>query len=104
MNNRSGLFPGGAVAASTHDGGMLMEEKRNGKPEKLDAEDLDQVSGGAFWYDALNVMGSIQKKKGEMRSVSDEMTGDDGPVSESVDVVSKGVKEVKKRLDRFAKH
>ena len=81
-----------------------MEEKRNGKPEKLDAEDLDQVSGGAFWYDALNVMGSIQKKKGEKRSVSDEMTGDDRPVSESVDVVSKGVKEVKKRLDRFAKH
>ena len=80
------------------------EEKRQVKTGELTEEDLDQVTGGAFWYDALNVMGSIQKKKGEKRSVSDEMTGDDGPVSESLDVVSKGGKEVKKRLDRFAKH
>lgn len=79
------------------------EEKRNEKPEKLEAEDLDQVSGGAFWYDALNVMGSIRKKKGEVRSIPDEISEDNGPVSESMDAVPKGVDAVRKRLDLFAK-
>ena len=88
-----------------YNGGMLMdEEKRQGKTGELAEEDLDQVSGGAFWYDAIHVMGSIRKKKGDDSTVSAEVSAEK-QISEPdpLSGLAQGAEEVRKRLDRFAK-
>ena len=76
------------------------EEKRQVKPGELTEED----PGGAFWYDAIHVMGSIRKKKGEDITVSAEVSAEK-QISEPdpLSGLAKGAEEVRKRLDRFAK-
>ena len=80
------------------------EERMQEKAEKIAEEDLDQVSGGAFWYDAIQVMGSIRKKKANEQQVSGEETAVKNELeSGAKSKMAQGADEIKKRLDRFAR-
>lgn len=86
----------------------MEDHKKQEKPENLNAEDLEQVTGGALWYDALEATRSARKRKEKAQNVSADSNDDSaekkGIISGAISGLSHGAGKVKERLDIFGKH
>lgn len=85
----------------------MEEQKKQNKPENLNTEDLEQVTGGALWYDALEATRSAKRRQEKEAAVSadsaDEPAEKKGGISGTISGLAHGAGQVKERLDRFGK-
>lgn len=85
----------------------MEEQNKQNKPENLNTEDLEQVTGGALWFDALEASKSVKRRQAKEAAVSadsaDEPSEKKGAVSGLLSGVSHGASQVKERLDIFGK-
>jgi hypothetical protein len=77
-------------------------------PENLNTEDLEKVTGGALWFDALEASRSAKRKRDKKAAVAADSTDkpaeDKGVVSGTISGLVHGAGQVKERLDMFGKH
>ena len=50
----------------------MEEQNKQNKPENLNTEDLEQVTGGALWFDALEASKSVKRRQAKEAAVSAE--------------------------------
>lgn len=86
----------------------MEEQNKQEKPENLNTEDLEQVTGGALWFDALEASKSVKRRQAKEAAVSadsaDEPSEKKGVISGVISGMSHGAGQVKERLDLFGKH
>ena len=85
----------------------MEEQNKQNKPENLNTEDLEQVTGGALWYDALEASKSVKKRQEKEAAVAadstDEPAEKKGVISGAISGLAHGAGQVKERLDIFGK-
>jgi hypothetical protein len=80
-----------------------MEEKRKlENAERIDPEDLEQVSGGAVLSDTIRVIDNIRKVKETVKSTAAEAEKGAGTAGEALDGTARGIDQVMDRMHSFA--
>ncbi len=84
------------------------EKKIPENAENLSAEELDQVTGGALWYDALEAIKSVRKGQEKIKDMAtdagDELAEKNGMIGSTLGNLSHGADQVRKRLGEIARH
>lgn len=86
----------------------MEEQNKQEKPENLNTEDLEKVTGGALWYDALEASRTAKRRQHKEAAVAadsaDKPAEDKGVISGAISGLVHGAGQVKERLDMFGKH